>query len=112
MALATTDMAHAGMALLATDLRTSGPRSRAERAGDGVIAGYVRSLTRSARPPYNPANGPERTNRAGVAELVDAPVLGAGGRTLMGVRVPPPALKRKSRSQNRGGWLASPELAC
>ena len=107
MALATTDMA-----LVTTDLRTSAPRSRAERAGDGVIAGYVRSLTRSTRTPYNPADGPERTNQAGVAELVDAPVLGAGGRTLMGVRVPPPALKRKSWSRFRGGWLASPELAC
>ena len=107
MALAPTDMAP-----VTTDLRMSASRSRAERAGDGVIAGYVRSLTRTTRPPYNPANGPERTNQAGVAELVDAPVLGAGGLTLMGVRVPPPALKRKRWSRSRGGWLAGPELAC
>jgi hypothetical protein len=107
MALATTDMA-----LITTDPRTSASRSRAGRVGDGVIAGYVRSLTRTTRTPYNLADGPERTNQAGVAELVDAPVLGAGGRKLLGVRVPPPASKRKSRSRSRGGWLASPELAC
>ena len=59
MALAPTDMA-----LVTTDLRTSASRSRAERAGDGVIAGYLRSLTRTTRPPYNLADGPEPPNQA------------------------------------------------
>ena len=31
--------------------------------------------------------------RAGVAELADAPVLGAGAGNGLGVRVPPPAFK-------------------
>ena len=108
------DLVTTNTALTGTDLRSPARRSRAERASDGVIAGYVHSLTRYAGRPYNPAGGPERADRAGVAELVDAPVLGAGGRKLMGVRVPPPAFRLPSltRKDRRGWWPASPEPAC
>jgi hypothetical protein len=105
MALATADIA-------TTDFRTSSSRSRAERVGDGVIAGYIQSLARGTRRPYNPARGPERADHAGVAELVDAPVLGAGGLTLMGVRVPPPAFRLKRARRNRSGLLLGAEPAC
>jgi hypothetical protein len=105
MALATADIGSA-------EFRTSVSRSRVERVSDGVIAGYIQSLTRGAHRPYNPAGGPERADHAGVAELVDAPVLGAGGLTLMGVRVPPPAFRLKRRPRNRGGFLLGAESPC
>src|SRR5581483_5625742 len=43
-----------------------------------------------------------RLSLAGVAELVYAPALGAGGRKPLGVRVPPPAfLTRRLRTSGR-----------
>ena len=100
MALATAEIATA-------EFRTSISRSRVERVSDAVIAGYVQSLARGAHRPYNPASGPERADHAGVAELVDAPVLGAGGLTLMGVRVPPPAFGLSLLSRI-SGWFRPP----
>src|SRR5919109_643772 len=47
-----------------------------------------------------------RPASAGVAELVDAPALGAGGLTPLGVRVPPPATPNRSVAwaRERIGW--------
>ena len=56
---------------------------------------YVSSLSGSAMPgrPYNliAASAALWYRHAGVAELADAPALGAGAGNGLGVRVPPPA---------------------
>jgi len=48
--------------------------------------------------------------RAGVAELVDAPALGAGGRKAVGVQVPPPASGRPGVARTFGCTLVFGEM--
>src|ERR1700733_12887059 len=70
-------------------------------AVSGTSARSAPGLTRRSRSGHR--IGPRRL--AGVAELVYAPALGAGGRLPLGVRVPPPA----SRSGFDRGPASSPD---
>src|SRR5947209_15398902 len=73
----------------------------------GHVADHTNSgepLRQLLRPPVpRAARSPavESPAAAGVAKLVDAPALGAGGLALLGVRVPPPALAGLARSGRR-----------
>src|SRR5438045_3798216 len=72
----------------------------------GSVRPFGRTLQQIQRsrlgPSFKHRSPPRLALRAGVAELADAPALGAGARESVGVRVPPPALTPKLDSTRLG----------
>src|ERR1700736_4156060 len=76
-----------------------------ERAGGVDIAAEDTCSRALGGRPHVPRRAAPRdtlcASRAGVVELVDTPALGAGGRKLLWVRVPPPASARWPYNRGR-----------